>query len=157
MNYQQPAKYLVGKDPKYNNKYKTPVLTAGKSFVLGYTNQTEGIYNANINNPVIIFDDFTCDNKWVDFDFKIKSSAIKILKPFDENIINLKFVYYWMQVNINQTSNHKRHWIQDTSSKLITLTSLSIQNKIVDFLDNFEQTIIDLNIKLLKEVELINK
>ncbi len=30
--------------------------------------------------PVIIFDDFTTDSRFVDFPFKIKSSAMKILR-----------------------------------------------------------------------------
>ena len=68
-NYEQPTKYIV-EDTNYNNKYKTPVLTAGKSFILGYTNELSGIYD---NLPCIIFDDFTTESKFVDFPFKVKS------------------------------------------------------------------------------------
>ena len=67
--YEQPTKYLV-KSKNYDDKFKTPVLTAGKTFILGYTDETNGIYKAS-TNPVIIFDDFTTANKWVDFDFKV--------------------------------------------------------------------------------------
>ncbi|MGP5516599.1 restriction endonuclease subunit S, partial [Psychrobacter alimentarius] len=81
--YEQPTKYLV-KSKNYNNDYSTPVLTAGKTFVLGYTNETEGIYKAS-ESPVIIFDDFTTANKWVDFDFKAKSSAMKMITSTDES------------------------------------------------------------------------
>ena len=76
--YEQPTKYLV-KSKDYSNEYDIPVLTAGKTFILGYTNEKEGIYKASLT-PVIIFDDFTTANKWVDFDFKAKSSAMKIIK-----------------------------------------------------------------------------
>ena len=58
MNYEQPTKYIVSK-AEYNNNFSTPVLTAGKSFILGYTNENNGIYKANKKNPTIIFDDFT--------------------------------------------------------------------------------------------------
>jgi len=59
--YEQPTKYLV-KSSNYKDIYLTPVLTAGKTFILGYTDETEGIYKASIS-PVIIFDDFTTANK----------------------------------------------------------------------------------------------
>ena len=69
--YEQPSKYLV-KSTDYNDAFKTPVLTAGQTFVLGYTSETDGIYHASPENPVIIFDDFTGAFKWVDFPFKAK-------------------------------------------------------------------------------------
>lgn len=74
--YIQPSKYIV-KNTEYNDDFKIPVLTAGKTFILGYINETDGIYT---DVPVVIFDDFTTDMQYVDFDFKVKSSAMKILK-----------------------------------------------------------------------------
>ena len=76
VEYEQPQAYIVN-STDYDDRYLTPVLTAGKSFIIGYTNETEGIYQ---NTPCIIFDDFTTDSKLVDFPFKVKSSAMKILK-----------------------------------------------------------------------------
>lgn len=78
MNYEQPTKYIVG-NTDYNDTFSIPVLTAGQSFILGYTNEVDGIYKASKDNPVIIFDDFTGAFKWVDFQFKVKSSAMKML------------------------------------------------------------------------------
>ena len=69
LKYEQPSKYIV-KSTKYNNDYKTPVLTAGKGFILGYTNETDGIFK---DTPVIIFDDFTTSSQYVNFHFKVKS------------------------------------------------------------------------------------
>ena len=74
--YEQPTNYIV-QSTAYNDAYKTPVLTAGKSFILGYTNETDNCYT---NYPVILFDDFTTHTQFVDFSFKLKSSAIKLLK-----------------------------------------------------------------------------
>ena len=71
VDYEQPTKYIV-QSTKYEDSYRTPVLTAGQTFILGYTNETDGIYNASKDNPVIIFDDFTGAFKWVDFPFKVK-------------------------------------------------------------------------------------
>ena len=59
-DYEQPTKYLV-ESSNYNDKFTIPVLTAGKTFILGYTDEKEGIYKAS-QNPVIIFDDFTTAN-----------------------------------------------------------------------------------------------
>ena len=66
LNYEQPTKYIV-KDTKYEDTYPTPVLTAGQTFILGYTNEKTGIYQASKEKPVIIFDDFTTGFHWVDF------------------------------------------------------------------------------------------
>ena len=71
-NYEQPGNYLVH-STDYKDEYKTPVLTAGQTFILGYTNETDGIYQASKEKPVIIFDDFTTSSKYVDFPFKVKS------------------------------------------------------------------------------------
>ena len=73
--YEQPTEYIV-ESTDYDNSYKTPVLNTGKSFIIGYTNETKGIYT---KLPVIIFDDFTTSSQYVDFPFKVKSSAMKIL------------------------------------------------------------------------------
>lgn len=92
LDYEQPNSYIV-RNSNYDKKFVTPVLTAGQSFILGYTNEKENIFKAK-ENPVIIFDDFTTASKYVDFDFKVKSSAMKILKPKEG--INIKYVYYAM-------------------------------------------------------------
>ena len=87
LDYEQPTNYIV-KSTDYKDSYPIPVLTAGKSFILGYTNETDGIFPASKTNPVIIFDDFTTEFKYVDFPFKVKSSAIKILKS---NTCNIRY------------------------------------------------------------------
>lgn len=80
LQYEWPTKHIV-KDTSYCDEYEMPVLTAGASFILGYTNETSGIYQASEEQPCIIFDDFTTSFHWVDFPFKIKFSAMKILTP----------------------------------------------------------------------------
>ena len=117
-DYEQPSKYIV-KTTNYNNKFNVPVLTAGQTFVLGLTDEEENIYKASEQNPVIIFDDFTSGNHWVDFDFKVKSSAMKMLKP--NKGVNLRYCYYYMQtINIDSTE-HKRLWISKYSKIKIPL------------------------------------
>ena len=93
LKYEQPAKYIV-KNTDYLETGFVPVLTPGKTFILGYTDEKEGIYR---DVPVIIFDDFTTASKYVDFPFKVKSSAMKILNLKDENN-DLKFIYEKMQL-----------------------------------------------------------
>ena len=97
LSYEQPTEYIV-ESTDYSNNYSTPVLTAGKSFILGYTNETNGIYK---RIPTIIFDDFTTESKYVDFEFKVKSSAMKILTA-DTDLVLIRFAYYLMQsIEIN--------------------------------------------------------
>jgi len=106
LDYDQPIEYIV-ETPILEEETQIPVLTANKSFIKGYTNETKGIYN---KVPVIIFDDFTADNKFVNFPFKVKSSAMKILKLNDKSA-NLKFIFYQMQLIDVNTTTHKRYYI----------------------------------------------
>ena len=107
LSYEQPSKYIV-KSTEYNDSYPTPVLTAGKSFILGYTNEIDDIFD---ELPVIIFDDFTTATQYVDFKFKVKSSAMKILH-INQELVLPKYIFYRLQtINIDH-STHKRYWIQ---------------------------------------------
>lgn len=125
LNYEQPTEYIV-ESTDYRNEYKTPVLTAGKSFIIGYTNETTGIKN---DLPVIIFDDFTTDSKYVDFPFKVKSSAMKILTA-DKSLIDTKYAYYIMQTVECDHETHKRYWISEYGRTIIGLPPLNEQLKI---------------------------
>ena len=151
LEYEQPSKYIV-RSTNYDERFLIPVLTAGQSFILGYTDEADGIYNASQNQPVIIFDDFTTGFHWVDFAFKVKSSAIKMLKP-KNNSFNFRYVYYAMNIIKFVPSNHARHWISVYSQFEVPIPSLEIQNKIVDILDHFEKYINDISEVLPAEIE----
>ncbi len=133
--YEQPTKYIVSNDT-YDNSFSIPVLTAGKSFILGYTDEDENIFT---KTPVIIFDDFTTSIKFVDFPFKVKSSAMKILNPTDK--INIKYIYYLMTTIKSDTGLHKRYWISKYANIEIPLPSLETQKKIADELDKITSLI----------------
>lgn len=123
LGYEQPTKYIV-ETTDYDDSFKTPVLTAGKSFLLGYTDDKDGIFK---NVPAIIFDDFTTSFHYVEFPFKVKSSAMKILTA-KEDFVDLKYVYQQMkQVRID-TQLHKRYWISRFSNKEIPFPKIDIQN-----------------------------
>lgn len=124
--YEQPTPYIV-ESTDYSDNYKTPVLTAGKSFIIGYTNETNGIYD---KLPVIIFDDFTTSTQYVNFPFKVKSSAMKILTA-NTDLVLPKFIFYRMQIIEFDHSTHKRYWIQQYSKIKIKIPSLPEQEKIV--------------------------
>lgn len=124
--YEQPTKYIVD-STNYSNSYKTPVLTAGKSFILGYTNEANGIFN---KLPVIIFDDFTTDSKYVDFPFKVKSSAMKILNCKEG--MNPKFYYYVLQSINFDASTHKRYWISEFANMIVPVPPKEEQDLIVN-------------------------
>lgn len=138
LDYEQPTPYLV-KSTEYDDEYETPVLTAGQSLLLGYTNETQGIYLATKENPTIIFDDFTTSFHWIDYSFKVKSSAMKMLRPKDG--VNFRFVYYSMKCIDFIPGGHQRHWISKYSQFEIPIPSLSEQNRIVGILDTFTASI----------------
>ncbi|MFI3329596.1 MAG: restriction endonuclease subunit S [bacterium] len=146
LEYIQPQKYIVN-----STNYELdglPVLTPGQSFILGYTKETEGIYKASQSNPCIIFDDFTTSFHWVDFDFKVKSSAMKILVPKER--INFRYIYHYMKTIKIDTSSHGRQWISKYSKIIIAIPSLAIQDEIVRILDNFAE----LTAELIREQNL---
>lgn len=140
VDYVQPGPYIVS-STEYDAHYRTPVLSAGQSFILGYTNEEEGIYNASPQNPVIIFDDFTTSFHWVDFDFKVKSSALKILKIKDIRKADFRYIYMAMKTIVFIPTNHIRHWISLYSKFEIPLPPLNIQKEIVSILDSFTSLI----------------
>jgi type I restriction enzyme, S subunit len=124
-NYEQPTAYIVN-STAYDDSYSTPVLTAGKSFIIGYTNETDGIYS---NLPCIIFDDFTTDSRLVDFPFKVKSSAMKILKIRKD--IEIDYVAMFMSVTGLVGDTHKRYWISEYSKLDIPIPPKTEQKRIV--------------------------
>ncbi len=136
LDHIQPTKYLV-QDTRYHDNYETPVLTAGKTFILGHTNEQDGIFSDSL--PVIIFDDFTTSTKYVDFPFKVKSSALKILLAKENS--NSKFVYELMQMIKYEVGVHKRHWLSVFSKLDVVAPNLKEQQKIADCLSSFDELI----------------
>ena len=126
VEYEQPQAYIVN-STDYDDSYLTPVLTAGKSFIIGYTNETKGIYQ---NTPCIIFDDFTTDSKLVDFPFKVKSSAMKILKVTDD--IEIEYVAMFMSITRLIGDTHKRYWISEYSKLCIPIPPRKEQKRIIN-------------------------
>ena len=130
LSYEQPTNYIV-KDTNYNSDYETPVLTAGKSFILGYTDEKENVFS---KLPVIIFDDFTTESKFVDFPFKVKSSAMKILH-INTDLVLPKFAFYLMQATEIDHDNHQRYWISTYSQELLGLPPINEQKRIFSTLE----------------------
>ena len=143
LDYEQPTKYIVKNQYKEKqNVADTPVLTANKAFIKSYTDEKTGIYQ---NIPVIIFDDFTIENKYVDFPFKVQSSAMKILKPKTKDI-NLLYVYKAMQLLSFKAADHKRYYLSEYQYLPIKIPRLEEQNRIINILSKAD-----------KEIELIEQ
>ena len=125
--YEQPQAYIV-ESTEYDDKNDIPVLTAGQSFILGYTDERFGIKEANEENPVIIFDDFTTSSHYVDFPFKIKSSAMKLLtlnNPKDDIHCTFNVLQNIGYVPVS----HKRHWISTFTKFNVLLPKSSSEQK----------------------------
>ena len=147
LDYEQPTQYIV-KSTEYDDSYNTPVLTAGQTFILGYTNEEDGIYKADKDSPTIIFDDFTTSFHWVDFDFKVKSSAMKMLRPKSTFEGSFKYVFYAMECIHFEAVNHTRHWISKYSQFEIPLPHPEVQEEIVKILDRFAEYAAELQAEL---------
>ncbi len=145
LEYEQPTKYLV-KDSEYNDNNLVPVLTAGKTFILGYTDEDFGIYE---NLPVIIFDDFTTATKFVTFPFKAKSSAMKMLKAKNK-LVNLRLIYEIMQTVNFPLSDHKRYWISEFQNIEVNVPSPHEQEFISQIMSDMDFEIESLENELKK-------
>lgn len=139
LDYVQPTNFIS----EYIEKEKSsvnciPVLTAGKSFILGYTINNNKTFN---KLPIILFDDFTTDNKYVDFPFQIRSSAAKILVAKENAEFDFKFVFNAMQQINFISSDHKRYWISEYQLLTIPFPPLQEQNKIASILSAWDSAI----------------
>ncbi len=123
LDYEQPTKYIVENVDYQNDVSLIPVLTANKAFVLGYTSENYGIYD---KGDCIIFDDFTMDLKYVNFPFKVKSSAIKILTS--KSNVNLKYIFEYLSFLDLTSNDHKRHYISEVESMPIYVPEVEMQN-----------------------------
>ena len=147
LEYEQPTAYIV-ESTDYRDSYSVPVLTAGKSFILGYTNETDGVFD---KTPVIIFDDFTTATQYVNFPFKVKSSAMKILH-INTDLVLAKYIFYRMQIIQFDHSTHKRYWIQQYSKIRVSVPPLSEQERIVARIEElFSQ--LDAGVETLKKTK----
>lgn len=147
LQYLQPTPYIV-KSTDYMESGNIPVLTPGKTFILGYTKEKEGIFKGPF--PIIIFDDFTTATKLVNFPFKVKSSAMKILLPKDN--VDIKYVFYFLQIQKFSAETHKRYWISVCAKTKILLPPLAEQKRIVKKIEELF-SVIDKTVKALNETK----
>ena len=118
------------------NSKLIPVLTANKTFILGHTDERSGVYD---KSDCIIFDDFTMDMKYVDFSFKVKSSAIKILTP--KPGINLRYMFEYLSFLNLSANEHKRHYISEVEDITAPVPYVEEQNLIARLLLAFDRKI----------------
>ena len=142
VDYEQPQAYIV-QSTDYKAQYKIPVLTAGKSFIIGYTNEYEGVFT---NLPVIIFDDFTTDSRFVDFPFKVKSSAMKILHVNED--VNIQYVCWFMSITRLIGDTHKRYWISEYSKLHIPIPPRKEQDRIINKVSELFQILDNISAEL---------
>jgi len=144
LRYEQPQKYIVSSTEYADSG--VPVLTAGKSLILGFTNERKGTYT---NLPVIIFDDFTTESKLITYRFKVKSSAMKLLTT--TGVCDIRIVSALMQMINFPLKDHKRYWIAEYSKLIVRIPANEIeQTAIATILSDMDEEIDALTAKLNK-------
>ena len=136
VTYERPDRYIV-QSTEYTDRGDVPVLTANKSFILGYTDEAFGVCH---DLPVIVFDDFTTDRKYATFPFKVKSSAIKLLHPKDDRV-SLRYVFERMQLIRFRLGDHKRYYISEYQNLELLAPDYDEQVAIVSELSDMDAEI----------------
>ena len=136
LTYERPDRYIV-RSTAYSNHGDVPVLTANKAFILGYTAETFGVCT---DLPAIVFDDFTTDSKFATIPFKVKSSAIKLLRP-RHDCISLRFLFERMQLIRFPVGEHKRYYISDYQNIRLPIPEYDEQLAIVAVLSDMDAEI----------------
>ena len=153
--YEQPQAYIV-ESTEYDDRFQIPVLTAGQSFVLGYTDEDFGIKNANHRNPVVIFDDFTTSSHYVDFPFKVKSSAMKLLSLVNGKD-DIHCAYNVLQNIGYEPVSHERHWISTFAKFNVYMPKNAAEQKCIgDYFSNLDN-LITLHQRELEKLQNIKK
>lgn len=149
LSYEQPTNYIVESTEYSDNASLSPVLTANKGFILGYTKETVGIY---IKGECIIFDDFTMDSKFVNFPFKVKSSAMKILTV--KAGVDLRFMFEYLQSLDLHSEEHKRHYISEVETMEVSVPEYKRQQLIGEMFACIQRKIdneISIKVTLLRQ------
>lgn len=136
-NYERPDNYIVS-STEYLEFGPTPVLTANKAFILGYTTEKNKYVNSKES---IIFDDFTLETKFVDFPYMVKSSAIKILTLKDVIKDNIRFNFELLSNHKFNMLGHARHYISVVQPEEVFTPNKQEQDKIGELFTNLDNLI----------------
>ena len=145
LTYERPDRYIV-RSADYSERGSVPVLTANKSFILGYTDEDSDICN---DLPAIVFDDFTTDCKYATFPFKVKSSAIKLLRAKHDRV-SLRYVFERMQIVRLPLGDHKRYYISEYEHIELPVPDYEEQVGIVSALADMDTEIAALELRQQK-------
>ncbi|QIB70373.1 restriction endonuclease subunit S [Aminipila butyrica] len=144
----EPSETCMVESKEYQDEFFTPVLEAGTSFILGYTGEKTGVFQASPAEPVVLFDDNSGAFRWVEFNFKVESPAMKLLTAKDKAMADFRYLYYMMK-RIERRGDEKSNlWAGYYSKMGIPLPSLPIQHEIVKILDNIAEEEENLSLEL---------
>jgi type I restriction enzyme S subunit len=86
-----------------------------------------------------LFDDFTCDTKFANFPFKVKSSAMKLLRT--KNGLPISYAYELLRYINYKPEGHARHWISIMQPLEVWLPQIDEQEKVGEFLSKITEKI----------------
>lgn len=119
------------KSKDYFDEGEFPVIDQGDSFISGYINDEELLYQGEL--PVVIFGDHTRVVKYIDFQFATGADGTKVLKPLD--VFDSMFYFYYLKSLKIPSLGYSRHF-KILKAVKIPLPPLAEQQRIVAKLDD---------------------
>ncbi|MBE9572145.1 MAG: restriction endonuclease subunit S, partial [Proteobacteria bacterium] len=83
------------KTKEYRKSGCLPIVDQGQDIVVAYTDKKDCRFQGPY--PVIVFGDHTKNVKLLDFEFAVGADGVVLLRPLDENELDICFLYYWLK------------------------------------------------------------
>ena len=117
------------KTKEYQESGCLPIVDQGQNLVVAYTGKRNCLFQGPY--PVIVFGDHTKNVKLVDFEFAVGADGVVLLRPADENEIDIRFLYYWLKYVPLHNLGYSRHFKLLKEQNITYPVNLNEQRRIV--------------------------
>lgn len=127
---------------EYQDEGLFPVIDQGQEFIVGYTDETEGLLPSS---EYVLYGDHTRIVKYYWGSFMQGADGLKILKF--NNLILTRYAYHAICHYNIPSVGYRRHWSLAKEIE-IPVPPIEVQSKIVEILDNFTELEAELKAEL---------
>lgn len=117
------------KTKEYQESGCLPIVDQGQNLVVAYTGKRDCLFQGPY--PVIVFGDHTKNVKLVDFEFAVGADGVVLLRPADENELDIRFLYYWLKYIPLHNLGYSRHFKLLKEQNITYPVNLNEQYRIV--------------------------